>query len=35
MSINLHVVPMGDGWVVKDEGVDKIRFSADTKAETV
>jgi uncharacterized protein YdaT len=34
-SINLHVVPKGDGWVVKEEGADKIRFSADTKAEAV
>jgi uncharacterized protein YdaT len=34
-SINLHVVPEGDGWVVKEEGVDKIRFSADTKTEAV
>ena len=28
-------MPEGDGWVVKEEGVDKIRFSADTKTEAV
>ena len=30
---NLHVVPEGDGWAVKEEGADKTRFTADTKAE--
>lgn len=32
---NLHVVPDGDGWAVKEEGIHDVRLSTDTKAVTV
>jgi uncharacterized protein YdaT len=34
-SSNLHVVPDGDGWAVKEEGAQDTLLQAETKAEAV